>query len=99
MIQSHDEPIMEMADEYGLNRMGENDEDDNEENDDDDVKDATASSTAPEVIIVEDEENPMEMVSEQEAPEELEIITPEVEPKPPQPRLYTMLMRDYEESP
>jgi hypothetical protein len=28
MIQSHDELIMEMADEYGLNRMGENDDDD-----------------------------------------------------------------------
>jgi hypothetical protein len=33
MIQSHDELIMEMTDEYGLNRMGENndDEDDNDE--------------------------------------------------------------------
>jgi hypothetical protein len=32
MIQSHDELIMEMAEEYGLNWMGENDdEDDNDE--------------------------------------------------------------------
>jgi hypothetical protein len=33
MIQSHDELIMEIAEEYGLNRMGENndDEDDNDE--------------------------------------------------------------------
>jgi hypothetical protein len=31
MIQSHDELIMEMAEEYGLNRMGENDEDDDDE--------------------------------------------------------------------
>jgi hypothetical protein len=28
MIMSHDEVIMEMADEYGLNCMGENDDDD-----------------------------------------------------------------------
>jgi hypothetical protein len=34
MIQSHDELIMEMAEEYGLNHMGEND--DNEDEDDDD---------------------------------------------------------------
>jgi hypothetical protein len=29
----------------------------------------------------------------------MEIIAPEAEPKPSQPRLYTVLMRDYEESP
>jgi hypothetical protein len=29
----------------------------------------------------------------------LEIITPKAEPEPPQPRLYTVLLRDYEESP
>jgi hypothetical protein len=34
------------------------------------------------VIIVEEEENPVEMVPEQEVPEELEIIAPEVEPEP-----------------
>jgi hypothetical protein len=34
MIQSHDELIMEMAEEYGLNHMGEND--DNKDEDDDD---------------------------------------------------------------
>jgi chromosome segregation ATPase len=32
MIQSCDELIMEMAEEYGLNRMGENDDDDDEGN-------------------------------------------------------------------
>jgi hypothetical protein len=31
MIQSHDKLTMEMAEEYGLNRMGENDDDDNED--------------------------------------------------------------------
>jgi hypothetical protein len=34
MIQWHDELIMEMVEEYGLNHMGEND--DNEDEDDDD---------------------------------------------------------------
>jgi chromosome segregation ATPase len=34
MIQSSDELIMEMAKEYGLNRMGENDKDENEDDDD-----------------------------------------------------------------
>jgi hypothetical protein len=31
MIQSHDELIMEMAEEYGLNRLGENDEDEDDD--------------------------------------------------------------------
>jgi hypothetical protein len=34
MIQSRDELIMEMTEEYGLNRMGENDDDENEDEDD-----------------------------------------------------------------
>jgi chromosome segregation ATPase len=95
MIQSHDDLIMEMADEHGLNHMGENDEDDVEEDDDDDGGDAaTPPATAPspipmspatalKVIIIEEEENPMEMVPKQEIPEELEIIASEAEPEPP----------------
>jgi hypothetical protein len=47
----------------------------------------------------EEEENHAEMVPEHEAPEELEIIALIAEPEPPQPRLYIVLMRDYEESP
>jgi phage portal protein BeeE len=35
MIQSRDELILEMAEEFGLNRMGENDDDDEDEDDDD----------------------------------------------------------------
>jgi phage portal protein BeeE len=31
MIQSRDELILEMAEEYGLNRMGENDDDEDED--------------------------------------------------------------------
>jgi hypothetical protein len=34
MIQSRDELIMEMTKEYGLNRMGENDDDEDEDDDD-----------------------------------------------------------------
>jgi hypothetical protein len=34
MIQSHDEMIMEMANEHGLNRMGENDDDEEEDDND-----------------------------------------------------------------
>jgi myosin heavy subunit len=33
MIQSRDELILEMAEEYGLNRMGENDDDEDEDDD------------------------------------------------------------------
>jgi hypothetical protein len=34
IVESHDELIMEMADECGLNRMGENDNDKDEDDDD-----------------------------------------------------------------
>jgi hypothetical protein len=39
------------------------------------------------------------MVLEQEAPMAHEVILPDAEPEPPQPRLFNMIMRDYEESP
>jgi hypothetical protein len=39
------------------------------------------------------------MVPEQEAPLAHEVILADVEPKPSQPRLFNMIMRDYEESP
>jgi hypothetical protein len=45
IIQSHDELIMEMAEECGLNRMGEND--DNEDDDDDDDDDDEGNVVAP----------------------------------------------------
>ncbi len=88
MIQSRDELIMEMAEEYGLNRMGENDDDDNE--DDDDGGEATAPpdavpppapATAREEVIK--EEAPMEMVPEQEAPVAHEVILADAEPELP----------------
>jgi hypothetical protein len=57
-----------------------------------------ATCCCPEVIIVE-EEDLIEMVLEQEVPEAHEVILADAEPELPQPWLYTMLMRDYEESP
>jgi hypothetical protein len=59
MIQSHDELIMEMAEEYGLNRMGENDDDEDEDEDDDDEGNAVAPlapapTPVPEEIIKEE---------------------------------------------
>jgi hypothetical protein len=93
---------MEMSKEYRLNRMGEND-DDEEEDDDDEGNDiapptpAPAPTAVPEEIIEEDA--PVEMVPEQEAPVAHEVILADAEPEPPQPRLFNMIMMDNEESP
>jgi hypothetical protein len=61
MIQSRDELILEMAEEYGLNRMGENN-DDEDENDDDEGNAiaplAPTAATVPEEIVK--EEDPVE---------------------------------------
>jgi hypothetical protein len=67
MIQSRDELIMEMVEEYGLNHMGENDDD---EDDDDEGNIVTPPAPAPAAVLEEiiEEEAPMEMVPEQEAP-------------------------------
>jgi hypothetical protein len=85
MVQSCDELIMEMAEEYGLNRMGENDDDE----DDDDI------GNTPEEI---NDEGPVEMIPEQEVLVPHEVILADAEPEMPQPRLYHALMRDFEES-
>jgi hypothetical protein len=61
MIQSHDELILEMAEEYELNRMGENDDDGDEDDDDEGNVVAPPAPTAAvvrEKII--EEEDPME---------------------------------------
>jgi hypothetical protein len=57
MIQSRDELIMEMAEEYGLNRMGENDDDEDE---DDNDEGNTIASPAPAPAAV-----PMEIIEEE----------------------------------
>jgi hypothetical protein len=101
MILSRDELIMEMAEEYGLNRMGENDDNEDEDEDDDDEGNVVTPpvptlAAVPEEII---EEAPVEMVPEQEALVAYEVILAYAEPEPPQPCLFNMTMRDYEESP
>jgi hypothetical protein len=61
MIQSCDELILEMAEEYGLNRMGENDDDKDEDDDDEGnavAPPVPAPTTMPEEIV--DEEDPVE---------------------------------------
>jgi predicted nuclease with TOPRIM domain len=59
MIQSRDELILEMAEEYGLNRMGENDNDKDEDDEWNAVDpSALAPAAVPEDII--EEEDPME---------------------------------------
>jgi hypothetical protein len=93
MIQSRDELLMEMAEEYGLNRMGENDDDEGNTV----APPAPTPATMPKKII--EEEAPVEMVPEQEAPVAHEVILADAEPEPPQPRLFNMIIRDYEESP
>jgi vacuolar-type H+-ATPase subunit I/STV1 len=62
MIQSCDELIMEMAEEYGLNHMGENDDDE----DDDDEGNATAPPASVPAVVFEEiiEGAPLEMVPE-----------------------------------
>jgi hypothetical protein len=61
MIQSHDELILEMAEEYGLNHMGENDDDEGEDDDDEGnaiAPLAPAPTAVPEEIV--EEEDPVE---------------------------------------
>jgi hypothetical protein len=59
MIQSRDELILEMADEYGLNRMGENDDDEDDNYEGNDIAPpAPEPTTVPEEIV--EEEDPVE---------------------------------------
>jgi hypothetical protein len=63
MIQSCDELILEMAEEYGLNHMGENDDDEDEDDDDEGnaaAPPAPVPAVMPEEII--EEEDPVENV-------------------------------------
>ncbi len=107
MVESHDELLMEIARETGLDCMGEDEDDEEEEEDADDRGDAAAPpaaappppappATVPEEI---DEEGPMEVIPEQEAPVPHEVVPVDAEPVMPQLRLYHALMRDYEENP
>jgi hypothetical protein len=106
MVKSHDELLMEIAREAGLDRMGE-DEEEEEEEDADDGGDAAAPPAtappppAPPAVVPEEinEEGPMEAIPEQEVPTPHEVVMAEAEPEIPQLRLYRALMGDYEENP
>jgi hypothetical protein len=107
MIESRDELLMDNAREMGLDRMGEDEDEEEEEEDADDGGDAATPPAAappppappasmPEEI---DEEGPMEVIPEQEAPMPCEVVLADAEPEIPLLRLYHALMRDYEEHP
>jgi hypothetical protein len=88
MVESHDELVMEIARETGLDRMGEDNEDEEEDEDADDGEDAAAPPVAaspppaPPVAAPEEinDEGPVEMIPEQEAPMPLEVILADAEP-------------------
>jgi hypothetical protein len=101
IIKSCDELLIEMAEEYGLNHMGENDNDE-DENDDDEGNAATPPAPVPPAAMHEEIielKAPMLMVPRQEAPVAHDVILADVEPKFPQPLLFNIIMRDYEERP
>jgi hypothetical protein len=106
MVESHDELLMDIARETGLDRMGEDEDEEEEEEDDDDGGDATTPAVAappplaPPTAVPEEinEEGPMEAIPEQEAPMPHEVVLADVEPEVPHLRLYHALMRDYEEN-
>jgi hypothetical protein len=92
---------MGIAREIGQDCMGEDDEDEEEEEDADNGEDAAAHPTvAPPTATPEeiDDEGPVEMIPEQEAPVPHEVIFADAELEMPQLRLYHALMRDYEEN-
>jgi chromosome segregation ATPase len=92
MVEFCDELLMEIARETGLDRMDENEDEEEEEEDADDGGHATAPpATAPPpptppVVVPEeiDEEVPVEVILEQEAPIPHEVIWADAEPEMPQ---------------
>jgi hypothetical protein len=107
MVESHDELIMEFTNKCGYNRSDE-DVDDEDDGNGGNAAAPPATATPPlapappaaalEVIAI-NEEDSVEIVLEQEAPEAHEVILADAEPELPQPRLFNVIMRDYEESP
>jgi hypothetical protein len=84
MIQSYDELIIEMAEEYELNRMRENNDDEDEDGDDEGNAAAPHAPVTPVAVPEEiiEEEAPVEMVPEQDAPMVHEVILADAEPEP-----------------
>jgi hypothetical protein len=107
MVESHDELLMEISRETGLDRIGEDEDEEEEEEDADKGGDAVAPSAAAPLLPAPpapaheeiDEEGPMEAIPEQEVPMSHEVVLADAEPEVPQLRLYHALMRDYEENP
>jgi hypothetical protein len=62
IIQSRDELILEMAEEYGLNRMGENDDDEDEDEDDEGNAVAPPSPVPTAVLRRSSKKTPWRMV-------------------------------------
>jgi hypothetical protein len=106
MVESRDELLMEIVREMGLDCMGEDEDEEEEEEDADDRGDAVALPTtappppAPPAVVPKEinEEGPMEVIPEQEAPMPHEVVMAEAKPEVPQLHLYHALMRDYEEN-
>jgi DnaJ-domain-containing protein 1 len=105
MVESHDELLMKISREMGLDRMGEDEEE--EEEDADDGGDAATPPAiappppAPPAAMPKEinEEGAMEAIPEQEVRMPHEVIMAEAEPEIPQLCLYRALMRNYEENP
>jgi hypothetical protein len=86
MVESHDELLMKIARETGLDHMGEDEDEEEEEEDADDRGDVTAPPAAappppvpPATMHVEiNEEGSMEAIPEQEVPMPHEVVMAEV---------------------
>jgi hypothetical protein len=107
MVESHDELLMEIARETGLEHMGEDKDEEEEEEDTDDGGDATTPTAAappppaPRAVVLEeiDKNDPVEVIPGQDVPMSHEGVMAEAEPEEPPLRLYHALLRDYEENP
>jgi hypothetical protein len=102
MVEPRDELITKIAKETEQDHMGKDAEDEEEDEDADDREDVATPpicmlpTTMPEEVVK--EEDPVEMIPEQEALVPHEVILVDTQPEISQPRLYDALMRDYEES-
>jgi hypothetical protein len=101
MVESHDELLMEIARETGLDHMGEDEDEKKEEEDAATPSAAAPPPPAPPAAVPEEinKEGSMEAIPKQEAPMPHEVILADAEPVVPQLRLYHALMRDYGENP
>jgi hypothetical protein len=104
MVESHDELLMEIARETGLDRMDQGEGGEEETDNEGDVAAPPAAAPpplAPPAVVPKEihEEGPMETIPEQEDLMPHEVATAEVESETPQHHLDHALLRDYEEDP